>query len=80
MITCGDHKKASSKDCFFVCTWLCKQEEKQRTKRPSACDRHRVRVVGAETVIGIKITGVNVGYNLDGPSMWVNGSIFGCSI
>ncbi|GKC12705.1 ATPase, AAA-type, core, P-loop containing nucleoside triphosphate hydrolase, partial [Tanacetum coccineum] len=26
----GDHKKASSKDCSFVCMWLCKQEEKQR--------------------------------------------------
>ncbi|GJW90148.1 ATPase, AAA-type, core, P-loop containing nucleoside triphosphate hydrolase [Tanacetum coccineum] len=30
----GDHKKASSKDCAFACTWLSKQEEKQITKRP----------------------------------------------
>ncbi|GJW90143.1 ATPase, AAA-type, core, P-loop containing nucleoside triphosphate hydrolase [Tanacetum coccineum] len=31
----GDHKKASSNDCSFACTWLSKQEEKQITKRPS---------------------------------------------
>ncbi|GKF82090.1 hypothetical protein Tco_0243746, partial [Tanacetum coccineum] len=31
----GDHKKAISKDYSFVCMWLCKQEEKQSTKRPS---------------------------------------------
>ncbi|GKE55959.1 hypothetical protein Tco_1495144 [Tanacetum coccineum] len=31
----GDHKKASGKNCSFVCTWLYKEEEKQSMKIPS---------------------------------------------
>nr|GEV87364.1 protein transport protein SEC24-like CEF [Tanacetum cinerariifolium] len=61
LITCGDHKKASSKYCSFVCTWLCKQEEKQSTKRSSkwyvAETVFVIMITRVETVKGIKIKG-----------------------